>query len=428
MRERDDMTFPFEEYKRRLEDLRNRMAERLLDAVIITDPENLLYLTDYKTTGYSFFQALVVPLESEPFMVTRKLEESNVIARTWVEITRPYSDTEDAIQMLVSSLKEMGLSKKTIGYERNSYFFPAYQQDSLQHTLTDGRLNDCFGIVEQGRIIKSEYEIEVMKKAAKATEYGMKAGIEAARAGVTENEIGAEISAAMFKAGGEPPAVMPYVTSGPRTMIGHATWEGRTVQPGEHVFLEVGGCFRQYHTAMMRTVILGELTDNMAYAQERMKLALKSAKDLMRPGVTVSDVDNLIRNIITVNDEKGVLITRSGYSIGVAFPPSWDEGYILSLAHGNSTVLREGMTFHIIPWVWGVDGNKTCGISDTIRITADGCESFFTLDEDFIVKESEGKKQLKKTENKIEIEAGNENKDKNVKAAEKNTKKETIKS
>lgn len=428
MRERDDMTFPFEEYKRRLEDLRNRMAERLLDAVIITDPENLLYLTDYKTTGYSFFQALVVPLESEPFMVTRKLEESNVIARTWVEITRPYSDTEDAIQMLVSSLKEMGLSKKTIGYERNSYFFPAYQQDSLQHTLTDGRLNDCFGIVEQGRIIKSEYEIEVMKKAAKATEYGMKAGIEAARAGVTENEIGAEISSAMFKAGGEPPAVMPYVTSGPRTMIGHATWEGRTVQPGEHVFLEVGGCFRQYHTAMMRTVILGELTDNMAYAQERMKLALKSAKDLMRPGVTVSDVDNLIRNIITVNDEKGVLITRSGYSIGVAFPPSWDEGYILSLAHGNSTVLREGMTFHIIPWVWGVDGNKTCGISDTIRITADGCESFFTLDEDFIVKESEGKKQLKKTENKIEIEAGNENKDKNVKAAEKNTKKETIKS
>ncbi len=427
MRERDDMTFPFEEYKRRLEELRNRMAERLLDAVIITDPENLLYLTDYKTTGYSFFQALVVPLESEPFMVTRKLEESNVIAMTWVEITRPYSDTEDAIQMLVSSLKEMGLSKKTIGYERNSYFFPAYQQDSLQHTLTDGRLNDCFGIVEEGRITKSAYEIEVMKKAARATELGMKAGIEAARAGVTENEIGAEISAAMFRAGGEPPAVMPYVTSGPRTMIGHATWEGRTVQPGEHVFLEVGGCYRQYHTAMMRTVILGELTDNMAYAQERMKLALQSAKDLMRPGVTVSDVDNLIRNIITVNDEKGVLITRSGYSIGVAFPPSWDEGYILSLAHGNSTVLREGMTFHIIPWVWGVDGNKTCGISDTIRITADGCESFFTLDEDFIVKEDEGKKQLKKPEKKIEIEAGNENKDIITKTTEKNTKKETNK-
>ena len=74
---------------------------------------------------------------------------------------------------------------------------------------------------------KSAVEIEVMKKAAKATEAGMKAGIDAARAGVTENEIAGEISRAMFDAGGEAPAVMPYVTSGPRTMIGHATWEGR---------------------------------------------------------------------------------------------------------------------------------------------------------------------------------------------------------
>ena len=46
MRERDDMTFPFVEYQRRINELRSRMAERLLDAVIISDAENLLYLTD----------------------------------------------------------------------------------------------------------------------------------------------------------------------------------------------------------------------------------------------------------------------------------------------------------------------------------------------------------------------------------------------
>src|SRR5699024_7344562 len=140
----------------------------------------------------------------------------------------------DAIQMLVESLREFGLGSKCIGYERNSYYFAAYHQDSIHTTFLDGRLFDCFGIVEEGRICKSEHEIKVMRRAAAATEAGMQAGFEAARAGVTENEIGAAISAAMFRAGGEPPAVMPYVTSGPRTMIGHATWEGRTVQPGEH--------------------------------------------------------------------------------------------------------------------------------------------------------------------------------------------------
>lgn len=390
MKPRDDMTFPFEEYERRLRELRERMQQRLLDAVIISDPENLMYLTDYQTTGYSFFQALVVPLDGEPFMITREMEESNVHERTWLELTRPYSDTGDAIQMLVQSLREFGLSNKFIGYERNSYFLPAYQQDRIHTTFTDGRVIDCFGIVEEGRVCKSLAEIAIMKKAAVATEAGVQAGLDACMAGVTENEIGAAVSAAMFRAGGEPPAVMPYVTSGPRTMIGHATWEGRTVQPGEHVFLEVGGCYRRYHTAMMRTAILGELTPSMYKAQERMKLALREIKKNIRPGLTVSDADNIVRRIITANEVGASLITRSGYSIGIAFPPSWDEGYILSLMQGNSAVLQEGMTFHIIPWMWGVDGTKTCGISDTIYVTDKGCESFFTLDQDFMVKPDQG--------------------------------------
>jgi len=386
MIQRDDMTFPFEEYQNRLAALRLRIADRRLDAVVISDPENIMYLTDYQTTGYSFFQALVVPLEDEPFMITRAMEESNIIARTWVERTRPYPDTGDAIQMLVDALREFSLAKKRIGYERNSYFFPAYQQDRIHTTLTEAKLLDCFGIVEQGRICKSPAEIQLMRKAAAATEAGMQAGIDACQAGVTENEIGAAISSAMFKAGGEPPAVMPYVTSGPRTMIGHATWEGRTVLPNEHVFLEVGGCYRRYHTAMMRTVVLGKLSDSMHHAQERMKLALHAVHDKVQPGMTVSDADNLVRNIISENDCGARLITRSGYSIGIAFPPSWDEGYIVSLKQGESTVLQPGMTFHIIPWMWGVDGDKTCGISDSIYITDTGCESFFTMDRDFTVK------------------------------------------
>ncbi|TNC92641.1 ectoine hydrolase [Thalassolituus sp.] len=386
MIERDDMTFTHGEYVRRIEELRQRIQERHLDAVVISDPENIMYLTDYQTTGYSFFQALVVPLEKEPFMITRKLEESNVIHRTWVSITRPYPDTGDAIQMLVDALREFGLADKRIGYERNSYFFPAYHQDVIHTSLMDGKLLDCFGIVEEGRVCKSAEEIELMGRAARATEAGMIAGIEACRAGVSENEIGAAISAGMFAAGGEVPAVMPYVTSGPRSMIGHATWEGRIVKPDEHIFLEVGGCYRRYHTAMMRTVVLGELTDSMYQAQETMKRALSAVHSMVQPGMTVSDVDNLVRNIISDNTVGAQLITRSGYSIGIAFPPSWDEGYIVSLKQGEGTVLKEGMTFHLIPWMWGVDGNKTCGISDTIYITEDGCKSFFSLDRDFTVK------------------------------------------
>jgi Xaa-Pro dipeptidase len=408
MLERDDMTFPFSEYQRRVGELRARMASRLLDAVIISDAENIMYLTDYQTTGYSFFQALIVPLEGEPWMVTRKLEESNVIARTWVGVTRPYPDTGDAIQMLVASLVEFGLAGQTIGYERNSYYFTAYHQDYFRTSFTRTRIMDCFGIVEEGRVIKSAVELEIMQRSALATKAGMKAGIEAVRPGVTENEIGAAISYAMFSAGGETPAVMPYVTSGPRSMIGHASWEGRIVQPGEHVFLEIAGCYRRYHTAMMRTVVCGELSDSMYKAQELMKLALATVRSELRPGLTVSDADKMIRNIISENDVSARLITRSGYSIGIAFPPSWDEGYILSLYQGSSDALRPGMTFHVIPWMWGIDGDKSCGISDTFYITEKGCGSFFEdVEQNFTVKADSSDNNTNKKEVEEEVEKEN---------------------
>ncbi len=385
MKKRDDMTFPMAEYERRLKALRTRMAERLLDAVIITDPGNIMYLTDYQTTGYSYFQAIIVPLEDDPVMVTRKLEESNVYARTWVEKTNPYEDTGDAIQTLSNCLKRMGLLDKHIGFERNSYFFPAYQQDRMHSAFCDQFIYDCYGIVEEGRMCKSEAEIKIMKRSAKAATAGMKAGIAASKVGVSENEIAAEISAAMFRAGGEFPAVMPYVTTGPRSMIGHATWEGRKLEKGEHAFLEVGGCYRRYHTAMMRTIVTQELTPSMYEAQETMKRALNAVHDHFRPGLTISDAHQIVRDIIMDNDTGATLVTRAGYSLGIAFPPSWDEGSIVSLKPGDFRPLQKGMVFHVIPWMWGVDGDKTVGTSDTIYITDKGCKSFFTMDRDFTV-------------------------------------------
>jgi Xaa-Pro dipeptidase len=356
MRRREDMTFAPEEYERRVRELRERMAQRELDAVIITDPENLMYLTDHQTTGYSFFQALVLPLEAEPVMITRALEESNVVARTWLEHSRAYPDSGDAILELVSTLRDLRLDEARVGYERNSYYFPAYQQDRFHDAFGEG-LVDCFGIVEEGRLRKSPAEIEVMQLAAYA-------------------------------------AVVPYVASGPRSMIGHSTWEGRMIRPGEHVFLEVGGCYRRYHAALMRTVVNGALSPSMHAAQELMKHTLAELRALMRPGVTVSEVDRLTRELIESNDVGASLATRAGYSIGIAFPPSWDEGYILSLLEGDERPLEEGMTFHLIPWMWGVDGDKTVGISDTVRITADGCASFLTLPEDFTVHESSARTQV----------------------------------
>lgn len=379
MRDHEGLSFSLEEYQRRLSGLRERMARRRIEVAIITDPGNLLYLTGYQTTGYSYFQALVVPLDGEPFMVNRRLEETNVWPRTWVEETRPYSDTGDAIETLHHALVEFGLDDKWLGYERNSYFFPAYQQERMLATFADNHFVDCFGIVEAGRITKSAEELDMMRRAARATEAGMAAGIEAAVPGAFENDVAAAVHEAMFRAGGEYPAVSPYITSGPRTLIGHATWEGRRIGEDEPVFLELGGCMRRYHTAMMRTVWTGREVPRDVREAEAVSLeALQEMKQVIRPGITSAEVDHAARNIIMSNRLGAELITRAGYSIGIAFPPSWDEGYILSLKPGDRRPLEPGMTMHLIPWLYGVNGEKVVGISDTVVVTEDGCESLFS--------------------------------------------------
>jgi Xaa-Pro dipeptidase len=258
MLRRTDLLFPMEEYERRLNDLRHRMGAQGVEALLVTDPEGMHYLTTYQTIGYYYFQALVVPLEGEPFMVVRLLEETNVTTRTWIEHCRPYMDTEDPMEKLFHALEEFGLDKVRIGYDRKGYFFRTHEQEKLFALCPNAKFIECSGLVEAGRLIKSDYEIELMRKAAFAAEAGMEAGIKAVTAGASENDVAADIHYAMYKAGGQYPALSPFVASGPRCLIGHATWEGRIIQANDCVMLEIGGCVQRYHAAMMRTVYVGE--------------------------------------------------------------------------------------------------------------------------------------------------------------------------
>src|SRR5690625_1159684 len=375
MRQRDDLVFSMAEYGRRLASLRRSMARRELDAMIVTIPENLCYLTGYQTPGYYWFQALVVPLEGEPFFVTRRLEDSNVHVRTWVALSFPYDDFENPPLELAKRIEEQELGGSRIGYERHSYFFRASEQDICKGNLPNADFVDAYGIIEELRLVKSAEEIEVMQRAARTTEAGMQAGIDAVALGANENDVAAEIQWAMTKAGSEYPAIAPFVASGWRGSIGHATWEGRRIEPNEAVFLEVGGCVARYHTAMMRTVFVGDIPEVVSRAEAVVREAMQATMAAIKPGVPAQDVDRIARKVIRDGAPDSAQASRTGYSIGIAFAPDWGEGHILSLLEGQEQPLEENMTFHLLPWVQ-VPGMAGVGLSETVRVTADGCECF----------------------------------------------------
>jgi Xaa-Pro dipeptidase len=385
MRQRDDLVFPIAEYERRLQGLRQRMEVRGIQVMLITTPENICHLTGFESVGHYYFDALVVPLEGEPFMVPRRLENGGVEYYTWVELSRPYDDDQDPMEVLRQALAEFGLLDKRIGLEKECWFFTAPQQERLFALCPKTAFADCSGMAEQGRLIKSEYEIELMRKAARTTEAGMQAGIDAIQIGATENDVAAEIHYAMIKAGSEWPSISPFVASGPRGAIGHATWSGRTIQSDEFVFLEIAGALKRYHAPMMRTVYVGKPDTLVQEAEEVVLQAIDAAVTSIKPGVPAGEIDALTRRIIGRSSFGAEQASRAGYSVGIGLPPDWGEGQILSLQPGETRPLQANMTFHLIPWIQ-VSGKFGIGVTETIRVTENGCEMITNFERKLFVK------------------------------------------
>jgi Xaa-Pro dipeptidase len=384
MRQRNDLVFPIAEYERRLTDLRRRMTERGIDVMLSTTPENICYLTGFDSPGHYWFQALIVPLDGEPVTVSRLLEASGVEALTWLEHNHTYADSDDAMKRLRDSLAEFEFHQGRIGYEKDCWFFTAAQQERLFAYCPDASFVDCSGIIEEGRLIKSEYEIRLMEQAARTAEAGMRAGVNAVRAGVTENDVAAEVNYALIKAGSHWPSIVPFVASGERGAIGHATWADRPIRPGDSVFLEVGGCRHRYHAALLRTIIAGEADDDIIRANEIVQQAFELAVQTIKPGITAGDVDKVAREFIAESDFSGTQASRTAYSIGVAVPPDWGEGHILSMKPGESRELQANMTFHLLPFVQ-IPGKAGFGCSETVRVTHTGCERITEFSRDLLV-------------------------------------------
>ncbi len=377
-------TFEKQEYDNRIERLRKKMQEQNFDLTIVTSPDNLTYLTGFQTSGYDQVQALFVPLDQDPYMVTRLLEESNVISRTYIEKTHPFIDTDCPFEKIKEAFQKFSPLCKNVAYEKESFFLNQERHKKLADALAPLSLKDSSGLVESLRAVKTKAELEVMQIAAKVTEAGVRAAIEEVAVGKSENDVAAAAHNAMYRAGGEYPSVPPYITSGPRTIIGHATWEGRKIEANEPVFIEVAGCYRRYHAAMMRTVFTGKQPpQEMLEAARIVNDDIDSIMQAMKPGITAGEVDRLARGKQDYKKIGATRFSRTGYSMGISYAPSWDEGQVLSLCDGNEVELKENMVFHLIPWMQLPKYQWVMGISETVRVTNKGAVSLFDFPRDF---------------------------------------------
>ncbi len=379
MRKHRDQYFTLDEYGQRLSALRRRMEERGIDVMLVTSPENLCYLSGYQTPGYYWYQTLLVPLEQDPVFVVRLNESSNIEPLTWVEDSRPYEDHEDWIAHTRDVLADLGLADKRIGLDYDSFFLRTRDEKRLVQALSAATFVDGAGLVEEGRVVKSPQEIEYIRQAARTAEAGLRAGIEACAAGVTENDVAAELHRAQIKAGSEYTGLPAFLRTGARDAQTHAAWNRNVLEPGDSVTFETPGCINRYHAALYGQVFIGDPPAALLRGMEIGNEIMRKTKAEIRPGVPAGDIHAFVQKSLeeAVGPESR-RNSRAAYSIGIAFAPDWGEGQILSMTHGEKRPLAAGMTFHLLAghvFLHGMEKVKRSCCSDTILVTEDGCET-----------------------------------------------------
>ena len=365
--------FPAAEFSDRLAKVRAHLNQNGLDALLAFSLESMFYLTGYQTLAARTYGALLLSREGPPVLVVRFLESFLTSLYSEVAEVVTYDDHEDPLEITAKEVTRRGFARARVAFEDGAPRMSAAARRRLGALLPHVEATDGTAIVERLRRVKSKREIEKMREAARITAIGMKAALAACRVGVTENDVAAAAMDALVRAGSEYFPSDPIVTSGFRAGIPHTTFERRRLERGDTVLLEMTGAFGRYVGPLMRAVSLGEPTPKVRKMADLCVEGLNRAIAAIRPGVTAGQVDDACR---TVMEEAGMYESfrkRTGYSVGLAFPPNWNEGHIISLGRDDPTVLEPGMVFHMPPALRDY-GVSCVGFSETVAVTAEGCD------------------------------------------------------
>lgn len=235
------------------------------------------------------------------------------------------------------------------------------------------------------RILKSDVEIAMMRKAGKIAEQAMQVAYDTIGAGARECDVAAAIMQAQVKGttdfGGDYPSIVPLLPRGETSGAPHLTWTDKRYGPGEVVFIEIAGCYSRYHSPLSRTVSLGQSSQEVRRVAAITLEGLDAALATVKPGVACEDVEAAWRKVLAKYGYAKE--SRIGYSIGLNYPPDWGE-HTASLRPGDRTVLQPNMTFHCIPGMYFDDFGVS--ISEAFRVTASGYETFAQFPRELYVK------------------------------------------
>lgn len=369
-----ETAFPESEYQRRAENVRRYMANKNLDALLITFVHNVAYMTGYQAFAADLFTCFILPANGEPTLQVTEFEIPGALLNTWVNDVRAiqFTDPGALTREVANVLKDRKLDGKRIGIEAKRGGLSVEVYETLKQTLSAATLVDASDVVGRSRVVKSPAELAHMRRAAQTTKKGIEAALMAVREGATEDDVASAAYAALVKNGSEYFSCPPVISAGPRTGWIHTSNRGAVIERGHTVMIEASGFHHRYMAPIMHTATVGQPSRQVERLVKASHGTLELLVAAVRPGRTAHDVWREVNRGLDDVREEAYSTGMFGYSVGVSLPPTWREAIVV-LAEGIEEPLKPGMTFYS-PVSLRLPGRLGIGFSDTIAVTETGCE------------------------------------------------------
>jgi Xaa-Pro aminopeptidase len=342
------------ETKNRIRNLRQKLIEKEIEAIFVSQPDNLYYLS-----GCEGLEGYLLITPAKTIMVTdfRYIEQAQRQSPGY-EIFRIAGKMAGWLPQLFD-----GLNIKRLGFESSHLSFASHNQiaEILKKSQPDMNLIPVEGLIETLRMAKDSDEIEQICQAAKITDAVLGYIENILQPGMTENQVAWEVEKYMREHGSQPVPFDLIVASGPNSALPHAKPTDYVIREGEPVVMDIGSKYHYYGSDLTRTFCAGRPDETFKKVYNTVLDAQLAAITGIKAGMTGHEADAIARDIIT----------KAGY--GDAFGHSLGHGIGLVVHENprvgpNSTdVLTEGMVFTIEPGIY-VSGWGGLRIEDDVVI------------------------------------------------------------
>ncbi|MCP4879071.1 MAG: aminopeptidase P family protein [Gammaproteobacteria bacterium] len=366
-------------FNTRLKQFQARLAQQEIDVALITDDDNIYYLTgyyDYLHMEFGRPTILVVAAQGGSLLITPEIDL--VMAKTAAQVDRIAAWNDGAGKEWRQELPAILCPTQCVAVEPEH--MPPRVSHYINNLVIDKKTVSATPILANMRMIKSEQELQLARHAGQVATTMMAAGRNAIADGVAEYEVALATSAAGTRKAAELLAkhyadtdmspnthFLQIMASGQEITKTHHRATTRTMRHGEPVFLCFCGMtnFHRFKLGFDRTFWIGDIVDpNQATVYEVALASQQAALKALRPGITAESVHTAYAEVI--QDAGYDYPFRCGRATGFSFLEQ------PQLVTGDTTILQPGMVF-------AVDGSVATDsfraqVGDSFIITEDGYE------------------------------------------------------